>query len=432
MEPKWYIALRNLILIGLVLVLLQDGSSLPRDQAGKVRAYTRAVEFDYVTWTLDALLEKLAQGAVNTRAYLSQDEQQKMVVTQLQLVHEINRTNDQITTLYADPSIAEPEQAAAVDIAHLEALKRIQQKVQPVSEAVLQHQVSAVLAEQGLTLGGQPVPPVLFHTTPLPMALIVSPRDVIRQDANISLIAGMSVPDMAALEEQVEKELDVSALVVPVGGVGIYPTMVMSTTNLPWLAETVAHEWAHNFLTLRPLGLNYETTPQLRTMNETAASIVGTEIGEAVIQKYYSNLYPPEPPPAPTSAPPVQQSQPEPTPTPDPQQPPPFDYRAEMHETRITADTLLEQGKIQAAEEYMEARRRFFWENGYQIRRLNQAYFAFYGAYADVPGGAAGKDPVGPAVRALRAQSASLADFVNRISWMTSFEQLQQAVGSGG
>jgi hypothetical protein len=43
-----------------------------------------------------------------------------------------------------------------------------------------------------------------------------------------------------------------------------------------------------------------------------------------------------------------------------------------------------------------------------------------------VPGGAAGEDPVGPAVRALRAQSESLADFINTISWMSSFEDLQE------
>jgi hypothetical protein len=89
---------------------------------------------------------------------------------------------------------------------------------------------------------------------------------------------------------------------------------------------------------------------------------------------------------------------------------------------------LLAAGKINDAEAYMEARRQFFWQNGYQIRKLNQAYFAFHGAYADTPGGAAGEDPVGPAVRALREQSKSLADFLDTISWMTSFEQLQQAV----
>ena len=100
-----------------------------------------------------------------------------------------------------------------------------------------------------------------------------------------------------------------------------------------------------------------------------------------------------------------------------------------MHATRVVVDAMLASGRISDAENYMEQRRQIFVKNGYFIRRLNQAYFAFYGAYADVPGGAAGEDPVGPAVRALRARSASLADFVNRIAWMTSFEQLQKAVG---
>ncbi len=74
-----------------------------------------------------------------------------------------------------------------------------------------------------------------------------------------------------------------------------------------------------------------------------------------------------------------------------------------MRITRVTVDELLAEGKIEEAEAYMEARRVFFWENGYLIRKINQAYFAFYGAYADQPGGEAGEDPVGAAVRELRA-----------------------------
>jgi uncharacterized protein YbjT (DUF2867 family) len=89
---------------------------------------------------------------------------------------------------------------------------------------------------------------------------------------------------------------------------------------------------------------------------------------------------------------------------------------------------LLAEGKIDEAEQYMNDRRKFFWDNGYRIRKLNQAYFAFYGAYADEPLGPAGEDPVGAAVRALRADSPSLAVFLNRISWMISFDQLKQAV----
>ncbi|GAP17362.1 hypothetical protein, partial [Levilinea saccharolytica] len=111
-----------------------------------------------------------------------------------------------------------------------------------------------------------------------------------------------------------------------------------------------------------------------------------------------------------------------------PAEPPAFDFRAEMHITRVEADRLLADGKVDEAEAYMEARRQVFYANGYVLRRLNQAYFAFHGAYADTPLGAAGEDPVGPAVRALRAQSGSLREFLNRISWMDEFADLQKAL----
>ncbi|MDX1438102.1 MAG: hypothetical protein R3335_14925, partial [Anaerolineales bacterium] len=91
-------------------------------------------------------------------------------------------------------------------------------------------------------------------------------------------------------------------------------------------------------------------------------------------------------------------------------------------------DELLAEGKVEEAEAYMENRRLFFWDNGYRLRKLNQAYFAFHGSYADRPGGAAGPDPVGEAVRTFREQSGSLAEFVKRISWITSFEGLQKLV----
>jgi hypothetical protein len=155
-------------------------------------------------------------------------------------------------------------------------------------------------------------------------------------------------------------------------------------------------------------------------MNETTASIVENEIGPLVLERFYPTLLGSHTTSGavawkPAFAPPGDA--------------PPFDFRAEMHETRVRADELLAAGKIEEAEAYMETRRQFFWDNGYAIRKLNQAYFAFYGAYADMPGGAAGEDPVGPAVRTLRAQSASLSDFLNTISWMNSFEDLQEAIG---
>jgi hypothetical protein len=195
--------------------------------------------------------------------------------------------------------------------------------------------------------------------------------------------------------------------------------MVVQTSDLNYLAEVVAHEWVHNFLTLRPLGINYLTSPELRTMNETAASIAGNEIGSLVIERYYPELVPPPPDPNPPSG------------TEAPPEPPAFDFRQEMRATRMIVDRLLAAGKIEEAEQYMDARQADFWNNGYLIRKINQAYFSFYGAYADQPGGAAGEDPVGPAVRELRTQSASLEEFLKRIAWMTSFEELQEAVQAG-
>jgi len=233
----------------------------------------------------------------------------------------------------------------------------------------------------------------------------------------------LTLDQQIALEERVSQNLNVSALVVPIGGVGVYPTMIMQTTDLSWLTNTIAHEWTHNYLELRPLGVLYDETPELRTMNETTADISGGEIGAEVLRRYYPELANNTPIPNLNliAFNPFHSIQAAATPV--------FDFNHEMHLTRVTVDALLAAGKIDEAESYMEQRRQVFVQNGYTIRKLNQAYFAFYGAYADVPGGAAGEDPVGPAVRALRAQSKSLADFINRIAWMTSFDELKKAVG---
>ena len=100
-----------------------------------------------------------------------------------------------------------------------------------------------------------------------------------------------------------------------------------------------------------------------------------------------------------------------------------------MHETRVNVDEMLAAGQVEEAEDYMEARRQFFWENGYHIRKLNQAYFAFHGAYADAPGGAAGDDPVGEAVRVLWQRVGSPAGFLQLMARMNSYQDLLNEVG---
>ncbi len=416
---KIWRTLGNIIILLTLLVTLQRSDYDSTDPVEQVRAYTRWEEFDYGSWIVDALALKFSFGALNFPNYMDEQQQRQLVFQHLAQLQRLNQVRDQITTIYADPAVQDPGTASAVYQAEQTALTAQINRQQPLVEAVIQHQISAVVGDLGLTLGGQPVPPLLYHVTPLPMALIVSPRQVILQVADISVMPDLPLAEITRLEDAVARGLDVSSIIVPVGGIGVYPTMVMRTTDLNWLVEVVAHEWIHNYLTLRPVGALYYSTPEMRTINETTANIAGTEIGKAVIRRFY-------PESAPARSLPVPFEEQFPGPQPEQNGPPVFDYRAEMHETRITADALLAEGKVEEAEAYMEARRQVFWDNGYRIRKLNQAYFAFYGSYADQPGGAAGIDPVGAAVRILRAQSLSLSDFLDRMTWVTSFEALQQ------
>lgn len=401
-----------------LLALLLTGSTLDsHDQESRMRRVTRASEFDFAGWTLAAIGVKVEQSSLGYSGYLPTTDQQALIREFLELTREVGELETRQLELTADP--ASP--GLGLDGAHNERAEIEKRRerlaiLQLQSETVLQEQEAVILAEMGLDVGGLPLPPVLFHFTRLPLSVIVSPRNVIRQDASIQLDPDLTLQQQVSLESLLEASLGVSALVVPLGGIGTYPTMVQESSSLGWIAEVIAHEWAHNYLFFRPLGFLYETnlvsSPELRTMNETAASLFGKAVSERLLERYYPDLRPPGPrsPPASENAPPV------------------FDFRAEMHTTRLEVDSLLAQGKVDQAEAYMEARRRVFWDKGYHIRRLNQAYFAFHGAYADEPGGAAGADPVGEAVRAFWDQSDSPAQFLRQIGRFRTFAELERAI----
>jgi hypothetical protein len=404
----------------IIALLLSLSVSTPRIKTLEDRLHIIAVDssFDFYSWTLDAIHIKLDQSAIGTPGYFTAFDQHQIVVQYIQLVRVIEYTQNNINLVYADPSIKDPEKASA-DLRQQMAQYNAQYTaLAPLAEAILEQQVTQVLNENGLTTGGQPIPWVSYHITPLPLDLLISSRNKIEQKTSYQLKADLTIEQQTSLENSADKQLDVSSLVVPIGGLATYPTMIMRTTALDWLSSTIAHEWTHLYLSQRPLGIHYESASELRTMNETTADIAGNEIGRIVLEKYYPELLAESP-----TLQLVSHTTSKTTP-----ETPPFDYRAEMHTTRVKADELLAAGKVAEAEAYMEERRKLFWDNGYPIRKLNQAFFAFYGAYADQPNGPAGEDPVGPAVRALRQQSPSLKAFLERIAQFSTFEQLKQAV----
>jgi len=409
----------------LVLVMVLAGDSyLPPSTTDKVHMYTAPVEFDFVTWEADAIWAKGLQFLLGDERYLSEADRHDAVVNYDKLLDSIFADDSDLAKIFSDPAVSDPLQASATLRTDLAEKRRRQAGVESLVESILQSEVSSELDAQGFAIGGEALPPVLFQYSQIPMGLVISPRNVIRQDANIQLIPGLTLEQQIELESEVEKNLGVSALVVPLGGLGTYPTMIMETSWINWVVEAVTHEWTHIYLYFTPLGQRYETSGDMRTINETTASLVGKAIGALVIEHNFPELVPPPPAPAPAQGSSQTASQ-----------PPAFDYSHEMYVTRVEADKLLAAGKTDEAEKYMEARRVFIMdhvaEHGNYIRRLNQAFFAFYGTYADTPG-ERGEDPIGPAVVKLYGECPTVGAFLRAISKVTSFQQLQTLAASGG
>ncbi len=341
------------------------------DETDRVRVYTRGVEFDYVSWMFNAIWIKIQQGATGTPGYISREDGTIAVTDYLLLTQQVNQSEDALNRLYADASVKDKVLASAHLRAQIANLTKKQTALTPIAEAVLQEQVSEVAASFGLTTLGQPIPSILFHSTPVPDALVISPRDHIEQIVNISLSPDLTLDQQIALEDRVSKGLNISALVVPIGGVGIYPTMVMQTTDLSWLTTTIAHEWTHNYLEQRPLGLLYDETPELRTMNETTADISGGEIGAEVMRRYYPELV------NNASLPNLNLLSFNPLDSITASSSPTFDFNHEMHTTRVTVDALLAAGKIDQAESYMEQRRQLFRRKWLLHPQIESSVFCF-------------------------------------------------------
>jgi len=408
----------RILVIFVAIVLLVVGSSVTSDNPlDGLRKYTRGVEFDFVEWEISALFNKAVSASLKLERFLDNKQQVDVVQTWLAGTENVINLEQDLLTAQNDSSPNRDELVRAAKT-NLDQKKTDQNRLAKLAESVLQNQTEFTLAKAGFGLGGQILPPVLYQVSDLPLNLIISPRTEIRNVLSLSLDPGLDAIEKDEIETGIYKDFDLSALIEPVGGIGAYPTMVMRTTDLNWLAETIAHEWIHNYLAFFPLGMRYYVNDQMRTINETTASLAGKEIGLELIISFYPDRTPRYYLQMPTYTTVLAEGA---------ETLNPFDFRAEMHETRVKVDALLAEGKVDEAEQYMEARRRFFWQNGYRLRKINQAYFAFYGSYNDTPGGgASGADPVGPAVQALRTRYSNLKELLQAIRFVSSFDQLLQ------
>lgn len=409
----------RLVALCLLLVLL-----LPADgHLGAARvnlALNQAVSgqrFQFVAWEAQAIGQKLRDAVQRPGAELSQADQHALVTAYFDAIDHIGRLEREIARIYADPAQIAPAQAAAPQQAELDALRAEQAARRPAVERILEQQVGAVLTELALATGGHVWPPVRFQLTESPHYLIISARDRIGVMRGIYLDPAMPVNEMERIETQTQVNLDVSALVEGTGGFSSYPTMVLEYATLGWVVDTIAHEWLHTYLVFRPLGWHYYKDGRMRTINETVASIVGGEVSQRVMERFYPERVRPAAWPRPLSMRPGWLDQ--------AAGPPEFEFGSFMRATRLEVDRLLAAGEIEKAETFMEARRRILVERGYAIRKINQAYFAFHGSYAV---GTAATDPIGGKLRLLRQRAGSLAEFVRTVAVFTDAADLDAAL----
>jgi hypothetical protein len=407
------------VLAALLVMLPPYASYLPDLRWNAVAAVVRDHHFDYLGWEAEAVAAKLGEAVWGVAAYADDAERAEWVRDYFADLAAVQGLDRQIEALYTDPAIADPVAASADLRAQRDQLRGDLRARQGRVEAALEGQVAAVLVEEGFGLLGQLVPPVAMRFTQAPNVLIVSPRDSIATELTMSLDP-LPADARAALEAEIDRSQNVSSLILPIGGMALYPAMIQESSNLTWVVETFAHEWFHHYMFLFPLGLSYDYG-EATTINETAADIFGEEIAARVLRRYY-----PETGAAHGDSASI-------TLTAQAATPPPFDFNAAMRETRVTVDGLLAIGRAlglgdlaaRFAEAYMESRRALFVANGYGIRKLNQAYFAFFGDYQGGGfAGAGGADPIGPAVREIRALSPTLLDFAHNLRDLTDTASL--------
>ncbi len=365
--------------------------------------------FDLFGYELGSVSGKLADMVRRPGVRLSPEEQIILVEHYQNRATRIRWLQNHISRVYADPDIADPEAASRELNERLASMAAIQANTRPYVEAILERQVREMLVMMGFSKMGVVWPPARFNFSDLPNYLIVSPRDRIEVEAGIHLHPDIPLSEIDFLEGQVADEFDRSTIIEGLGGLGVWPTMVMDQASLSWILSTIAHEWVHNYLVFQPLGWHLFDGQEMNTINETVATIVGDEIGDRLAFEYYGIPIPPLLPPLDDE---------ELIADDDPDQ---FDFRREMHRTRLRVDELLEAGNVGEAEAYMEARRQMFVEEGYYLRKLNQAYFAFHGSYATRP---AASDPIGPKLREMRSLTPDLVTFMRLVQEISAPEQL--------
>ena len=78
-----------------------------------------------------------------------------------------------------------------------------------------------------------------------------------------------------------------SSIIIDIGGIAAYPSIISDGKNLRELFLTVSHEWLHQYLIFHPLGRSYFSSPEMKEINETLANIFSNKLLDDLCKKNF-------------------------------------------------------------------------------------------------------------------------------------------------
>ncbi len=334
------------------------------------------------------------------------------------LGEDVRRLEAELYEAIARNSDDDANPARRVIEVELEEIKELRKSLRNDVEEAIEATISAVVTEEDIGTWWKFIfPPVDIRLTDPPKLLVTSPRDRIERTHDVLLSPNIVEEEREDIERELLEDSNLSALVINIGGVATYPASIPGSQPLQWTLQIAAHEWLHHYFFFHPLGQNMFNSTDMQILNETVADIAGREIGDLAFKMLESNI----------ESIGLRGDIPQPMREMEGEVPElagavaaPFDFDREMRKTRLRVDGLLSEGMVEEAEAYMEERRRLFVDNGFNIRKLNQAFFAFNGTYADSP---ASVSPVGDQLQRFRRLMPDLETFVKVTSGISSYQE---------
>ena len=186
-----------------------------------------------------------------------------------------------------------------------------------------------------------------------------------------------------------------SAIILNIGGIAFYPSLIPKDINNNKIIKNIIHEWLHQYFALYNLGQNIYKNNKMLALNETIVSYISEELASNIISKTQSTN--------------IKSQRIN-------------SFNSEIRFTRSITDNLLSKNKIDMAETFMLAQTNKLNYQGYQIRKINQAYFAFYGSYADSPQSIS---PIYQQLQDLREKRLNIGELVNEIKNISTYEDFR-------